>query len=97
MPITVQGVANVKCNKCNKVHILQPPSPEEWKIVESDERGMGKQNNYEHETTVECSCGATIELQVNAWEYSKGVFNGAQYNPTGGTVEKEWEIGFVID
>lgn len=97
MPITIQGVINVKCNKCNKVHTLQPPSPEEWEIVESDEREMGKENNYEHEADVECSCGATIELRVNAWEYPEGVFSTDEYTVNGGAVERKWEIDFVVD
>ena len=97
MAIEVSGVVTLQCNQCKKTHNVQAPPADEWQEVERDERQMGPESNWEYTEEIDCSCGSTLRLTVNAWEYPEGAFNTDEYSTSDCTVGSRWNIGFQID
>ncbi len=86
----------IKCKNCEKLHSLEG-SDLEFECVESHERRMGPENNYEAKVEFPCECETEIEYTFNVWEYPTGVENNRQFVSDTVDVSKWPEIEISSD
>ncbi len=96
----VSGFKNVECSKCKKNHTINI-SDVDFNEGQSDERQMGLENFYYGVWEDKCSCGNSMEAEIEIYEYPVGCLELAQIinckgiNKTSEEISKleiDWEI-----
>lgn len=98
----ISGFKNVECSKCNKNHTIDIGKVDFDEVMDSDERQMGKEILYYGAWEDKCSCGNSMETEIQINEYPRGCLELAQIiNHTGiitntgeeiSKLEIDWEI-----
>jgi hypothetical protein len=92
--ITAKGTMKVRCDKCQKVHIIESEETD-FEITNSQERQMGPENEYGWEESIECECGNEIEITCEVWEYPEGAINNSQVTVINGTLIQDFEYDIL--
>lgn len=70
----------------------------DFDCVDSDEREMGTESEYEGVLDTKCDeCGNEISLKINIWEYPVGAFNDWEHEEDGATILEEPTVTFLED
>ena len=66
------AVCEIECSRCNKVHSYDCENLE-WECVGSEERQMGRENEYNATIEDTCSCEQNMTVTFKCWEYPVGI------------------------
>jgi Zn-finger protein len=78
-----KGDVTFKCEKCSTSYALNCDELD-WEAVESHERQMGAEVNYEAHYEIDCeNCSNSMSITFNCWEYPIGAENYRDVNGEG--------------
>ncbi len=87
----ITGSFDITCN-CGVVHTM---NADDFDFeTSSEEKSQGRQTQYAAEQEIDCSCGDTIEIVYDVWEYPNGAYNDSDIVVTGGTATGEFDYNF---
>ena len=66
------AICKIKCNECETVHSYDC-SILVWDRVNSNENNMGTESTYQAVIDEKCSCGKSMRVEFNCYEYPEGV------------------------
>lgn len=81
------AICEIKCDKCRNIHNYDC-SRLDWKRVESVKRNMGIESRYQAVIEETCSCGQSMCITFDCWEYPVGVKNTSDVKVTGAQIVK---------
>jgi hypothetical protein len=65
------GYKNVRCSKCNRTHTIDISKVDIGENY-SEERPMGQENAYSGIWNDQCTCGNSMEAEIEIYEYPAG-------------------------
>ncbi|MFH7017021.1 PIN-like domain-containing protein [Flavobacterium sp. FlaQc-47] len=83
-----------ECNNCGYTHkYLNEDFKFHFECIDSNERNMGRENEYEASEYVECNdCGKIINLKFTIWEYPLGIQNYEEIEIQGAKLISSFDI-----
>lgn len=73
----------LKCNNCGKMYSM-PDADLEYECVDSSERQMGSEKEYEGRYEIACEkCENKIIVEFHFWEYPENALNYSEYQEEG--------------
>lgn len=82
-----------ECSKCGiEHHYFNEDFDLEFECIDSSERNMGTENEYEASEYLECECGKEINLRFRIWEYPLGIQNYDEIEIEGGKLISSFDI-----
>ena len=91
---------NLTCSACGSTFecdFNDYISDSDWDIVESEEREMDVERNYEATFDITCeSCDETMSVTLNAWEYPSGSINTMQISINDEVIEESCDFSELV-
>lgn len=81
----------VQCDKCKETFDVEVDRSSFESEVEDPDRQMGQEIIHWFNEEYECSCGNTISVSINVWEYPVNAYNYHEVRIKGASTEKNIE------
>ena len=97
--MNVDGTITLTCNNCNKQHDIDAEDAY-FDHTSTNENPQGAEFVYEWEHDFECdgnnnTCGNHIEIIYGVWEYPEGIFNHAEPEVQGASLQGSYSFDFA--
>ncbi len=97
MGLIYHGTLGLRCKRCKREHTIASKDFD-LKTYRGMKREIGFESHYELKYCFRCECNSKIDIQINTWEYPKGLQVGqVVYSLSWGILTRKLDIQFTSE